>query len=400
MLHNKPGRAGTSKPHTPPPVVKADPSGALAGVGDVTGDDFTRALEASTPAEYRDDKKPDGDKPVDDAQGKTDAPATDKPAADAKPVDAKGAVDKPVDDKTKPAAKTDAKPDTKPADAKPVDKPAVDAAKPVALDPNEEIALGDDLKYSRGQLATAVKQYPELLAGANEAVEFRKIFGVDAKTAEKGWAPLIQKLNTEKPFSDYVTKFLEAYGNYGTDPEFAEYIFERCLPSWEAHLAEMEGVEPAQRRQQQEPVDVEARNRLAAIERTESERGARETRDYIAREVQTLQAGDPRLADPDVLAMVWEFALVRQQQQPGYTLTQAAHDCEGRIRRMTAQAEQPAAKPAVEVPALVSGGGAAPLGTRAPIDATEELVFPSTDAALADWKKNRAKYREAGLFKE
>ncbi len=384
MIQRKSQHIGKA-PEPPAPVVVKDASGALAGVGEPSDDDFARALEESTPEEFRD--APAGDKPTDDALA-TDKPAVDKPAdkpaADpqaeliAKPVADKGAAAKPAD---KPAAVATDKPA--------VEKPVADAAKPVALDPAEEITLGDDLKYSRGQLANAVRQYPELIASANEAIRFRKTFGVDGDTAEKQWGPIVKRLNEDKPFADYVTKSLTAFAQHGGQ-DFAEY-FDRCVASWETHLAETEGIPDNKPR---EPVDLEARRRLQQIESAEADRASRETRSYIENEARTLQLGDTRLQDPEIMATVWEYAMNRGRTDDGYTLTRAAHDCERRISQMWAGSALNKAPVAEKpVPALVAASGAAPAGTRQQENLTDEQQYPSLrdPRIVKDWLAERAK---------
>jgi hypothetical protein len=368
----------------PPPVVK-DAGGGMAGLGDVSGDEFVLALERSTPPEYRDEPKAEA-KPA-DAPGEKPAaapvegekPAVEQPKADAKPAATPKAGDEPKDDK-------------KPADAQPkADAPPAAAAAPVALDPGEKINLGKteggaDLEYSRAQLANLVVQYPDLLEGANEAVKFRQIFGVPTiAEAEKTWAPLLQRINSEPQFQKYVTDVLVQYGKHGADPEFVEYLG-RCFANWEEGPGPQDGA-PAQPAPN---VDQEARRRLEAIEQrdkaTQQQQQQQQVNRYIQAEVAQLQHRDPRLKDQDALKSIWNHAIAMQRSQPGYTLTQAAVDCELLIARLTEGNRTPP-----PVPALAAGGGAAPRATAQQIDPNEQVQYKDMfdPRMVNDWLKHR-----------
>lgn len=261
-------------------------------------------------------------------------------------------------------------PATPVAEAKPAAQPVAEqpAPQPRIIDPAERLVLDEGVEYTRDQIKTGLTNG---VAAHQEASTFREVFRMSAAEAQQTWGPLIQEVDA--------------------DPRFGEYL-EAAIAKYRTETAAQQPAQP--------PADPVARKELADLKAWREQKDANEraaahnaqVQSHIAAietEKQTLAAQFPALVDPDAMTDLVNFALTRAVQDPTYTLTRAAHDRATYLSRLApGQASTPAAA-AAAVPALVGGGGPSPSGTTPQSPADDDDVTSNGRNVVREYMRER-----------
>ena len=361
----------TAAPVAEPPVSVAAPTSAPSGV-EVDDRDVVSAWIDDHSKEF--EQAPNADAsaqvPTPEAPASTTAPATAPSGESAPPPVATTA---PTTEKPTPATTVAEVPTTAPTTAAP--------SKP-SFAPDEKFSLAEGSEWTRAQIVQALQ---ERVASTQEREQFRTLFGMEAKQAKEVWEPILRRLATEPDTATFLDSYLQ-------DPARADYL-NRCAAFYEeqsgAPAAATAPRSPAAQATQRDP---ETQRKIAELEQWKSQQEQREAVSRVNREWASVTSRYPFLATNDAARK--GLVLLAQQlaaQDPSKGILDAVEMNAAMYEAMNAaagarQTTQDVPPPAA-VPALVSGQGASPNGSR-PARSGRPQKFDNLDEAVDDWVKN------------
>lgn len=299
--------------------------------------------------------------------------------------------------KAKPAAAPAAAAD-EPVAAAPVAEPKAGeppAAAPVAAEPpkeqpappkplDEKVAfeLEPGNSWTRADI---VKGLMDRNAWANEATQFRQLFGYDNVTeAAKAWKPILDQMKEHPKLVNAMEAARTDFFQDQETPGLMEYLA-RSRDAWLKHMQENPGDRPARAAQPNETdrkvAELEA---MLKAEREARENGTKQQQmiSRINEEERSLKTNYPVLQDKATWDLVYAHTIAKNQAAPDgvFTLTQAVTELWPTIMRLNAAAD-PARK---KVPEPIAPSATTP-GVKA--TSSEPPVFTSIEDAVADFHK-------------
>ena len=275
-----------------------------------------------------------------------------------------------------PSAEAQAAPVAQVAEAAPAE--AAPVAQPAAREYKAEdvVEIGEQWQTTRAELQKYLTDVPQEIRRLNESAtgyyqrdqEWSKLFGMPLEQAATEWKPLLERVNADPEFGEYLSRSIAHYfSETGT-----------AAPSTQPNL------DPAYRAAQTAQRTAEAtQQQFATYLNAQSTQRAM---DHIQAERHALVVKYPKLANPALYDIVSKHAYSKLYEDQSYTLTRAANDIAAHLNLADAPAQAASLTPAPEVPALVGSNGASPNGTRRVIQLADAS---NSNEATAQWLSER-----------